>query len=160
MSRLKELRAYVNTQLQSIQDPEKRQNAFIHLYGVSLAATLIAEKRRIKTELPCLAAMLHDLHAYLSGSYDDHARLGAQLARRILDELKLTTPEENDTICTAISRHDDKDQVDGPVDEVLKDADVMHHCFHDPAKAVKEKEKARYAALRKEFGFAPLAGLT
>ena len=38
-----------------------------------------------------MAAMLHDIHAYKSGSYDDHAHLGADLARKILD---VTSVEE------------------------------------------------------------------
>ena len=29
-----------------------------------------------------MAAMLHDLHAYQTGSYDDHAHKGAELARK------------------------------------------------------------------------------
>jgi hypothetical protein len=41
---------------------------------------------------------------------------------------------------------------DEPLDEVLKDADVMHHTFNDLAKPVKEKELARYLELRQEFG--------
>ena len=48
--------------------------------------------------------------------------------------------------------HDDKLVKDEPLDEVLKDADVMHHTFNDLAKPVKEKELARYLALRQEFG--------
>ena len=36
--------------------------------------------------------------------------------------------------------------------ELLKDADVIHHCFHDLSKPVKDKEKARYDSLCREFG--------
>ena len=36
--------------------------------------------------------------------------------------------------------------------EVLKDADVVHHTMNDMDKPVKEKERARYRALRQEFG--------
>ena len=41
---------------------------------------------------------------------------------------------------------------DEPFDEVLKDADVMHHTFDDLSNQVKDKELARYRALREEFG--------
>ena len=99
-----------------------------------------------------MAAMLHDLYAYKSGSYDDHAHKGAELAREILEKLSLTTPEETELICSAIYRHDDKHTIDSPADEALKDADVIHHCLNDPSKAVKEKEKARYESLLREFG--------
>jgi predicted hydrolase (HD superfamily) len=152
MGRLKELRKYVDQQLLKMEDPDKRKGAYVHLYGVSLAATLISEKRGEDTELACMAAMLHDLYAYENGTYEDHARKGAELARAVLDSLQLTSPEETDRICSAIHHHDDKQTVDSPFDEVLKDADVMHHTMNDLSKPIKEKEKARYEKLRAEFG--------
>ena len=120
--------------------------------GVSLAATMIAKKRGLDPELAAMAAMLHDLHAYKSGSYDDHAHLGAALAREILGQLGLTDDAETDMICSAVYHHDDKLAVDSPMDEVLKDADVIHHCMNDLSKAVKNKEKARFDSLCREFG--------
>lgn len=151
MSRLKELRQCVNERLMKV-DEKKRMDAVNHLYGVSLAAAMIAEKRNENTELACMSAMLHDMYAYESGSYEDHAHKGAQLAREILNNLSLTTEEETDIICSAIYHHDDKLSVDSPMDEVLKDADVIHHTFNDLSKKIKEKEAVRYEALRKEFG--------
>ena len=124
MSRLKDLRKYVNKELLKMSDEDKRTGAIVHLYGVSLAATMIAKKRGLDPEL----------------------------AREILGKLELTTEEETETICSAIYHHDDKYAVDAPMDEVLKDADVIHHCMNDLSKKVKDKEKARYASLCEEFG--------
>ena len=152
MSRLKELRKYVNKKLNEMKDADDRLKAVNHLYGVSLAATMIAKKRGLDPELSAMAAMLHDLYAYESGSYDDHAHKGAELAGKILGKLELTDEEETKTICSAIYHHDDKAAVDSPVDEVLKDADVIHHCMNDLSKAVKDKEKARFENLCREFG--------
>ena len=152
MSRLKELRKYVDAELDQMEDADKRTSAIAHLYGVSLAATMIAKKRGLDPELASMAAMLHDLHAYKTGSYDDHAHKGADLAREILGELKLTDEAETEIICSAIYHHDDKLVTDAPMDEVLKDADVIHHCMNDLSKAIKEKEQARFASLCKEFG--------
>ena len=152
MSRLKELRKIVNAELDKMEDADKRTSAIAHLYGVSLAATMIAKKRGLDTELASMAAMLHDLHAYKPGSYDDHAHKGAELAREILTELGLTTDAETDMICSAIYHHDDKLVTDSPTDEVLKDADVIHHCMNDLSKPIKEKEQARFDKLCAEFG--------
>ena len=153
MSRLKELRKYVDAELNKMEDVDKRTSAINHLYGVSLAATMLAKKRGLDPELAAMAAMLHDLHAYKTGSYDDHAHKGAELAREILEDLDLTDAAETDTICSAIYHHDDKLTVDGLMDEVLKDADVIHHCMNDMSKPIKEKEQARFDKLSKEFGF-------
>ena len=51
MSRLKELRAYVNGELEKMENPDKRLGAVNHLYGVSLAATMIAKKRGLDPEI-------------------------------------------------------------------------------------------------------------
>ena len=152
MSRLNDLRAIIDRELLKVEDNEKRISAANHLYGVSLAAVLIAKRRGLDPELPAMAAMMHDMNAYLTGSYEDHAHKGAELARTFLQELGETTPEETDMICSMIYHHDDKAAVDQPYDEVLKDADVIHHCFNDPSKPVKDKEKVRYEQLLKEFG--------
>ena len=152
MGRLKELRKYVDAELNRMEDADKRTGAIAHLYGVSLAATMIARKRGLDPELASMAAMLHDLYAYRSGSYDDHAHKGAELAAEILGELKLTDEKETELICSAIYHHDDKLVTDAPMDEVLKDADVIHHCMNDLSKAVKEKEQARFEKLCEEFG--------
>ena len=98
-----------------------------------------------------MAAMLHDLHAYKTGSYEDHAHKGAELAREILNELKLTDENETEIICSAIYHHDDKLVIDSPTDEILKDADVIHHCMNDLSKAVKDKERERFEKLCEEF---------
>lgn len=152
MSRLKELRKYVDAELNKMEDAEKRNSAIVHLYGVSLAATMIAKKRGMNWEIASMAAMLHDLYAYKTGSYDDHAHKGAELAGEILKELKLTDESETEMICSAIYHHDDKLVTDSPMDEVLKDADVIHHCMNDMSKDIKEKEQARFDKLCKEFG--------
>ncbi len=152
MSRLKELRKYVDSEINKIEDTDKRTSAIAHLYGVSLAATMIAKNRGLDPEIASMAAMLHDLHAYKTGSYEDHAHKGADLAREILGELRITDETETDMICSAIYHHDDKLVTDGPMDEVLKDADVIDHCLKDSSKPVKEKEQARYDKLCAEFG--------
>lgn len=152
MGRLKELRKYVEHELDKMEDADRRNSAIVHLYGVSLAATMIAKKRGLDPELSSMAAMLHDLHAYKTGSYDDHAHKGAELAGKILKELKLTDETETNIICSAIYHHDDKLVADSPMDEVLKDADVIHHCMNDMSKPVKEKEQARFDKLCVEFG--------
>ena len=152
MSRLKELRKYVDAEINKMENVKKRTGAIAHLYGVSLAGTMIAKKRGFDPELVSMAAMLHDLHAYKTGSYDDHAHKGAELARTILKELNLTDESETEKICSMIYHHDDKLVIDSPLDEVLKDADVIHHCMNDLSKEIKEKEVKRFESLCEEFG--------
>ena len=154
MSRLKELRKYVNKVLYKMDDEDDRTSAITHLNGVALAATILAKKRGFDPEVAAMAGVLHDLHAYKTGSYDEHEHKGSELARQILKKLELTTDEETEMICSAIYHHGDKLTVDSPFDELLKDADVISHTLNDPTKAIKDKEKARYENLCKEFDLA------
>ena len=153
MSRIKELQKKVYGILEKIEDNDKRAKAAAHLHGVSLAAVMIAGKRGQNTEIAAMAGLLHDLYAYDSGSYEDHARLGAEYARKLLDEMAITADEETEVICTAIMNHDSKAEIHAPMDEVLKDADVIDHSLTDPSKAVKEHEQERFEKLCREFGF-------
>lgn len=152
MSRIKALQKQVHSVLEKIEDNDKRAKAVAHLHGVALAAAMLAMKRGEDAELATMAGLLHDLYAYKTGSYDDHAHLGAEYARELLAELAISTPEETDTICSAIWHHDTKADVDMPMDEILKDADVIDHSLSDPTKEVKAHEKARYAKLCEELG--------
>ena len=57
MSRLKDLRKYVNKELNKMEDADKRTSAIAHLYGVSLAATMIAKKRGLDPEIASMIFM-------------------------------------------------------------------------------------------------------
>ena len=151
MSRLKELRKYIDEELNKMENADEKKSAIVHLYGVSLAATMIAKRRGFDPELASMAGMLHDLYAYKNATYEDHAHKGAELAREILSKLNLTDEKETELICSAIYHHDDKLMTDSDFDEVLKDADVISHCMNDISKPIKEKEQARFDRLCEEF---------
>ena len=130
-------------------DQDELAAAITHLNGVALAATILAKKRGFDPEVAAMAGVLHDLHAYKTGAYDEHE--GSELARQILKKLELTNQEETDLICSAIYHHGDKLVVDSPFDELLKDADVISHTLNDPTKAIKDKEKVRFESLYEEL---------
>lgn len=153
MGRLQDLRNHMDYELSLIQHSKTRMDATAHLYGVSLAAVILAKKRGLDPELAAMSAMMHDIAAYWNGTYEDHARRSADIAREILETLHLASPEETSLVCSAIAAHDDKAAHDGPMEELLKDADVLHHTLHDPSRPVKEKERTRYDALCRELGF-------
>jgi len=115
MSRIKDLQKQVFKVLADTDEPMK---AMAHLHGVSLAAVMIAKKRSQDPELAAMAGLLHDLWAYKSGSYDDHAHLGADYARKVLGKMEITTSDETDIICDAIWHHDDKANVDSSCNDL------------------------------------------
>lgn len=132
MDRLAQLRQVIDDILRNNPDLEESRCGFVHLYGVSATCAILALKRGLDVELSSVAGMLHDVWNYKVGESPEHAQLGAVEARKILEELGGFTVEEIDLVCKAISRHSDKQSIDGEMDELLKDADVFQHYLYNP----------------------------
>lgn len=152
MDRLEQVRAVVDEILRSQADPEEQRSGWIHLYGVCLAATLLAVKRGQDVELCAVAGMLHDISTYQTKDPTDHHLRSAEEARRILTDLGAFSPGEIERIATMILNHRSKGRVDAPLDEVLKDADVLQHYLYNPALEVIQKEIPRLELIFEELG--------
>ena len=152
MNRLESVRQGVDAILLALASDEDRRCGFIHLYGVSLAATWLAERRGLNVELAAVAGMLHDLSTYATGQSTEHATASARLASRLLEPPGAFTPQEIATISHAIAKHSDKASIDGPMDELLKDADVLQHWLYNPALPSQASHTERRARLVKELG--------
>ncbi|MCL1848861.1 MAG: HD domain-containing protein [Clostridiales bacterium] len=151
ISRLEVLRWEVDRLIRKNQ-PENDAYFFSHLYGVSNFCTLLAIKRNLNEEIAAACGMLHDIAVVLTGDSTQHGKRGAILAEPILRKLGLYTNEEIATITSAISKHSKKKAVHGAYDEVVKDADVMHHCMYDTSAPVSDKETTRYVSILDELG--------
>lgn len=150
-SRLETLRFEMDRLIKQHQ-PQEERYFLVHLYSVSYFCTLLALRRELDTDIAAACGMLHDLYQITAGTSLDHAAKGAEQAKGLLEALQLYSNEEIGIITAAISRHSDKHLIHGPMDEVLKDADVMAHCLYDAAAPVKEKERQRYQNIRAELG--------
>lgn len=152
MNRIEKIRDYVDSVLLQMTDAAERRGAYVHLYGVSQACTLIAQKRNHNVELAAIAGMLHDIYTYSMMDPKDHAHKGAVMARDILTSLQCFTDQEINLICSAVYNHGDKDEEHSAFDEVLVDADVLQHCLYNPLEDAAEHEKQRFEHLKSEFG--------
>ena len=135
-----------------ILSSHRPRNYFSHLYCVSHFCTLLALRRKLNVELATTCGMLHDIANVNGSGGDNHALKGAEEAEELLRTLNLYNDEEIKIITTAISRHSDKKAVHEPYDELLKDADVMSHCFYNNDFPVHENEIIRYKNLLIELG--------
>lgn len=138
MGRIGELHNQISTIFTRINEMPP---VYIHMCGVSQACAIIAVKRGENAELATMAGLLHDIASLRNHDVEpykvhgltplNHAEMGAEIAMSILVELNLTSEQENEIICGAIRKHSDKDNIDTPFDEVLKDADVFAHGLGD-----------------------------
>jgi len=96
--------------------------------------------------------MLHDLSSYETGDSTDHAQRSASRAKDLLTEAGDFSSNEISAITQAISAHSAKDHIDGPVAELLKDADVLQHYLYNPSLKDGREMNARLKALFAELG--------
>lgn len=151
-TRIDTLRKYVDEMLLQNEDLEYRRCGYVHLYGVGMAAALIASKRGFDPELAEIAGMLHDYISYQNGKFDtpNHAHECEPIVRELLNKINITTVEETNMICSAIYNHSDKNRIDSEFDEIIKDADVMQHWLRNPKEPL-YRDEDRVKKLCMEF---------
>ncbi|MCL2880985.1 MAG: HD domain-containing protein, partial [Treponema sp.] len=115
-----------------------------HMYGVARFCTLLAMKRKMNIEIATTCGMLHDIYYMTGKGSENHALKGSKQAEEILKTMKIYNENEIKIITSAISKHSDKSTIHDPYDELLKDADVMDHCFYNIDFSIAEGEKERY----------------
>jgi uncharacterized protein len=154
MDRLEIVRQVVDQILRQQQDDEERRCGFVHLYGVSATCTLLAINRGLDPQICSVIGMLHDIATYKTGDPTDHALRSSKEAETILGGIETFSTDEIKSICKAISRHSDKGSIDGPLAELIKDADVLQHYIYNSG-IVSEKDlhwKQRLVKIFQELG--------
>lgn len=143
MDRLEYIRNKTDRILDNMKDDVSCKLAYVHLYGVSQMASLLAKKRRLNVELCCIAAMLHDISQYETGEHKDHAKHSAIRAEEILHATNEFNEEEVSIITSAITVHSEKTTIHGDYEELLKDSDVLAHYFYNVNVPIHEHDKVR-----------------
>ena len=133
-----------------------------HSSGCCQIARILAEKRGLNIDLVTMAAVLHDIYVIVEGKYKDHGKLGAPIARKILEEIGGFSESDIKTITDAVAHHSEKEiYSDNPYIELVKDADVFDCSLYKGAKGFYRIHKPeeifreyvnRIKKVRKELG--------
>lgn len=136
-----------------------------HASGCTQIARILAQKRNLNVEIADVAATLHDIYVIVNGTYKDHAKLGAPIAKQILLEIGGFSEEEIKTICDAVVHHSEKEIYSKePYIELVKDVDVFDCSLYKGAEGFYKIHKSdeifkeyvkRIKAVRKELGLNP-----
>ena len=124
MTRFEEIKKIADSFYNGIEDDENRKLCFAHSQEVADCAQEIAIIEDYNPELVQVAGYLHDCAQYLEHGHH-HAFRSSVMARDMLVDSQLFSTEEINRIMNSIARHSDKDRVDGPCDEILKNADCL-----------------------------------
>ncbi len=133
--------------LESKLSDEKRENSVVwelkHHAGCVQIGRILAQKRNLDVELAEIICVLHDIYAIIDGKYKDHAKLGAEIARKILEESGDFTTKEINIIKEAIAHHSQKEvYTDKPYVELAKDADVFECSLYQGAEGFYKLHKS------------------
>lgn len=150
INRIEVISAVVSEMIATLPE-ERRQKAYIHLFGTAQTAGLIALRRGVNAELAQISGLLHDYRKYLTGVDEKHAEESADAVMPILAKTGLFSVCEIGNITRAIANHSDKENVGLPLDEVLKDADILQHVLQNTTLPIRDKYEKRFEKLKKEF---------
>lgn len=124
MNRFNEIKVMADQMYATIENAENRAICLEHSSETAKCAVEIAKLENYDSELVEIAAYLHDCAQYLEKGHQ-HAYRSSILARDLLVESQLFATEEITRIMNTIAHHSDKNRIDLPCDEILKNADIL-----------------------------------
>jgi len=126
----------------------------IHATSCAQIGRMLAEKRKVDVEQAALACAIHDMGRWVSGRQSDHAPKGEGPARLFLAEEK-GSGEYREQIVQAVINHSQKEQIGTPLEEIVKDADILD-CYWHGEEIVKVHHITRLQQLLKDLGIGRL----
>jgi uncharacterized protein len=96
----------------------------VHAASCAQVGRMLAQKRQVNIEEATLACALHDCGRWVTGRQENHALKGEELARQYLKKLNIPAVEL-EHIVQAIINHSKKEVIGLPLEEVVKDADIL-----------------------------------
>jgi hypothetical protein len=132
IKRVELVRALVLETLHTIEKTSKNEEALFNLFGVSSLASLLAIRREQNSEIAAIAGLLHDFYFYKTGIKYFPGPNSADSVRPILRSTQIFTNEELSVILRSIFYQNDKHQVHGPYEEIIKDAILIQMYVQNP----------------------------
>lgn len=123
----------------------------LHMASSARCAWLLAMQRGVEPELAACAAAVHDYGRILTGKQKDHAEAGYEPVKVFLREAGFFDEEEIEIIALAVKNHSLKTEVGSPIEEIVKDADVID-CYQYGAPFDRPEKEVRYNKWREENG--------
>ncbi|MBR6798747.1 MAG: HD domain-containing protein [Firmicutes bacterium] len=144
MNRLQKLQSALLKEIDKYEEliPERDQPGDwerIHISSCAKLGYLMAEKQGVDSILAACACACHDYGRIITGKQASHAEAGFEPVKVFLRETELFTEEEIEQIAAAVKNHSSKSVVGTPLEEIVKDADVLD--FHQYGYEMPRKEQ-------------------
>lgn len=130
MKRLLRLQSQLLREIEKHEKLVPKRDKFIdwervHMASCARLGYLMAEARGVDPELAACACAVHDYGRITTGKQKGHAEAGYLPGKDFLRQTGLFTEEEIETLGVAIKNHSRKSEVGTPIEEIVKDADVI-----------------------------------
>lgn len=117
----------------------------LHMASSARIAWCIALERGADPELSACACTVHDIGRILTGKQAGHAQAGYEPVKEFLQDTGMFSQEETEIIAEAVKNHSSKTVVGTPIEEVVKDADVVD-CYQYGLPFDRPEKEERYRA--------------
>lgn len=111
----------------------------VHISSCAKIGYMIAEERGVDPILAAAACSCHDYGRIITGKQAGHAEAGYEPVKKFLKGTGLFDDDEIDQIATAVKNHSKKSEIGSPLEEIVKDADVLD--FHQYGYATARQEQ-------------------
>ena len=140
-----ELLKVINSSPTDIPRDETLEWEAVHMASSARTAWLLALERGVDPELAACAAAVHDYGRIITGVQKNHAEAGFYPVKEFLQSTDMFTDEEIETIALAVKNHSSKTVVGTPIEEIVKDADVID-CYQLGLPFDRPEKEERYNA--------------
>lgn len=116
----------------------------VHIASCAAIGHILAEKRGVDPELAACACAVHDYGRIITGKQKNHAEAGYVPVKELLKKHGGFTDDEIEQIAVAVKNHSGKSETGSPVEEIVKDADVLdmyQHGYELPREEQKKRLK-------------------
>jgi|SRR5665648_74967 len=124
----------------------------VHISSCAKLGYLLAEKRGFDPVLAACACAVHDYGRIITGKQEGHAEAGYLRIKEFLERTTLFNEKDIDQISLAVRNHSKKAEVGSPLEEIVKDADLMD-LYQYGYEIKRQDQKARLDTLLSERSF-------
>lgn len=97
----------------------------VHITSCAKIGYMLAEQRGVDPILAAAACAVHDYGRIITGKQEGHAEAGYEPVQEFLRGTELFDEDETQQIAVAVKNHSKKGEVGSPLEEIVKDADVL-----------------------------------